>query len=491
MALEPVVPELPANVSAEEPPTAAAGRGWRAPLPALALAFVGVSLLVLAITPLRVLNRIEALRSVSAKTYDIAVELGLRLRGSLQDEIIYHQEWRLNASQTALSRYRVARAQEDSILTALADVAPRIGGATPAVLDSLSQVTGRWHKAPDALIAGRMSAAAFEKGIPLLTARRDTMISAIDHLLAEVDRHESANRARGAAAARQQRDISKYLGFVGVAALLMVIFVGMRERRLTRQLSRALKELRARMAAEALAREEEARARQAAETAVRMRDQVLRIVSHDLKNPLHTMRMATQLVQDETLQAPARHKQLGVIERSIARMQRLVLDLLDVGRLESGHSIAVSLTPVAVRELLTETEDAFEAQATEKMLTLTVQSDVDGACVLADRGRMLQVLANLVGNAVKFTPAGGRIEMRAEPDGSGTRVVVANSGPGIPRSALGKLFQPFWQAPETASQGTGLGLTITKGIVEAHRSALTVTSEPGALTEFAFTLPSA
>jgi signal transduction histidine kinase len=109
--------------------------------------------------------------------------------------------------------------------------------------------------------------------------------------------------------------------------------------------------------------------------------------------------------------------------------------------------------------------------------------------VYADRHRVLQVLSNLIGNAMKFTPAGGMITYRAEQQRTEVLFTVADNGPGIPKENLGDIFNPYWQAKRTARLGAGLGLPIAKGIVESHGGRIWVESEPGKGTKFFFTLP--
>lgn len=235
----------------------------------------------------------------------------------------------------------------------------------------------------------------------------------------------------------------------------------------------------------------ERRAHAETEAALHVRDQVLRIVSHDLKNPLHTIGMAAELLE-MGLPEERRAQQLDIIRRTVARANRMVLDLLDAARIQSGQAIAIEPRPLPVRPLLAEAVEAFRLQADEKHQQLTCEV-VDGiGPVLADGDRMLQALSNLIGNAVKFTPEGGRIRARAEPDEGGTvRVSVSDTGPGIPAEVLPHLFEPFAQAKGTASLGTGLGLSITHGIVEAHGGRLQARNDPEGGSTFTFALPTA
>jgi signal transduction histidine kinase len=147
---------------------------------------------------------------------------------------------------------------------------------------------------------------------------------------------------------------------------------------------------------------------------------------------------------------------------------------------------------VDARELLRELADEFAPLARARHLTLAVTWASEGdAIVLADRERVGQVLSNLVGNALKFTPKGGQVEIRGGCDGPLARFTVRDTGVGIPAAHLPFLFDRFWQAHQHRRAGAGLGLYIAKGIVEAHGGAITVESAPEAGTTFAFTVPAA
>lgn len=274
----------------------------------------------------------------------------------------------------------------------------------------------------------------------------------------------------------RQGDVATVALGVATAGILFVLAW------LSHSLRRLTHELRDRVASE-----HEARAR--ADTAVAQRDQVLRIVSHDLKNPLHTIGMAMQIAADDSFPEPARRKQLDVITRSLDRMSRLVADLLDVARLESGRAIAIKPERLDLAPVMNEAVEQFDEVAKAKNVAMHLELPATHPPVLADRVRLLQVLSNLMGNAVKFTPPKGVVTVRAEADSKYTRIAVSNSGPPISAELLPRLFTPFSQAKDTAGLGTGLGLSIAKGIVEAHGGEIGVTSSPERQTTFSFTLP--
>ena len=224
--------------------------------------------------------------------------------------------------------------------------------------------------------------------------------------------------------------------------------------------------------------------------AVRAREEVLAIVSHDLRNPLHTVMLGASMLQASEKIAVDDREQLEIIDLSAKRMQRLIEDLLDVTRLEGGKQLPIEPAPLDVASLFSETYELFKSQAATSAITLQFNIAAGVESVHADRHRVLQVLSNLIGNAMKFTPAGGIISYRAEPrDANVVQITVADSGPGIPKENLSDIFNPYWQAKRTARLGAGLGLPIAKGIVESHGGRIWVESEPGAGTRFFFTLP--
>jgi signal transduction histidine kinase len=226
-----------------------------------------------------------------------------------------------------------------------------------------------------------------------------------------------------------------------------------------------------------------------AEASIAAREQVLKIVSHDLRNPLHTISMCASLLLDLPMPPEKQGDHLRQIRRAGERMNRLVQDLLDVAKLESGR-VAIATRPIDVAPMMREAHDMLASLASEKGLRLEVLVADGLQTIVADEGRVLQVLSNLVGNAVKFTPAGGTITIRADDAPGGVRFSVSDTGVGMTPDQLSKLFGQFWQANPADRRGIGLGLSIAKGIVEAHGGRIWVESQPGAGTTFHFTLSS-
>lgn len=236
---------------------------------------------------------------------------------------------------------------------------------------------------------------------------------------------------------------------------------------------------------------ENARLFRAAQDATRARDDLVAIVSHDLRNPVHTIHMAASFLleiapaNDRRVQA---RRQLEVIQRSATRANRLIQDLLDVARIQAG-GLAVDPVPVDVRSLIQEAAESATPLASAAQLTVACVPPDLPIRVSSDRERVLQVFANLIGNAIKFTPKGGQIKILACHEADVVKFTVADTGPGIPPEHLDHVFDRYWQAKSTAKLGAGLGLSIAKGIVEAHGGRIWVESSPGSGAEFNFTLP--
>ena len=229
-------------------------------------------------------------------------------------------------------------------------------------------------------------------------------------------------------------------------------------------------------------------AREEAEAAVQSRDDILAIVSHDLRNPLGTISMTVGLLEAASGGERSR-AQAAIIRRAIAHMNRLIQDLLDVNLIAAG-GLTVQAGPLEVAPLLEDVRASLAPLAERKSQQLEVRA-CDGARALADADRVRQVLSNLVGNASKFTPEGGRISMSAEAEGGEVRFCVSDTGPGIEARDLPHIFDRFWQVRRVRRGGVGLGLAISKGIVEAHGGRIWATSEPGVGSRFHFTLPAA
>jgi signal transduction histidine kinase len=230
-----------------------------------------------------------------------------------------------------------------------------------------------------------------------------------------------------------------------------------------------------------------AAARDVAEGASRAREEMLAVVAHDLRNPLNVVMMTTQLFADTELTRDKRDQLLGVILRAAQRMNRLIEDLLEVVRQENG--VKLNVEEVSAASLLAQVAEMFQATAAEKGISLRVEECPPSLAVSADSERIMQVLSNIVGNALKFAARGGSVVLKCEPRGAEVIFSIADSGPGIAGEDLDRLFEKFWQRRDTDKRGVGLGLSIARGIVEAHGGRIWVESRIGDGSTFFFSLP--
>ena len=234
---------------------------------------------------------------------------------------------------------------------------------------------------------------------------------------------------------------------------------------------------------------EHARLFHEAQQATRARDDVLAVVAHDLRNPLNTVTMAVSLMLETTpLDRVQERRQAEIVRRAADRMNRMIQDLLDVKRMESGR-LTIDAAPEQPAAIINDTIDMLRPLAVGSTIRLDTNIEENLPRVIADTARIQQVLSNLVGNAVKFTPREGRITVCAERIDGEVRFSVIDTGAGIPAEQLPHLFGRCWQAKSSDRRGIGLGLAIAKGIVEAHNGRIWVESDVGLGSTFYFTLP--
>jgi signal transduction histidine kinase len=231
--------------------------------------------------------------------------------------------------------------------------------------------------------------------------------------------------------------------------------------------------------------------RERTDAAIATRDDFLGMVAHDLRTLLGGMAMSAAALmtipcENETRQRV--HREAARFQRFTARMTHLVGDLVDVVSIEAGK-LQVEPAPHEANELLRETLEVFEPLAAMRRISL--RGRVSSGSLLAefDRERILQVLANLVGNAIKFTQEGGAVSILAEPIGPEVRFTIADNGPGVPAEKVDAIFERYGQSASYDRRGLGLGLYISKCIVEAHGGRIWLEALPGEGSKFFFTLP--
>jgi signal transduction histidine kinase len=249
----------------------------------------------------------------------------------------------------------------------------------------------------------------------------------------------------------------------------------------------ALAEELARRAALAI---ENARLFELTRRAVVAREQLLAIVCHDLRDPLGVIRARSELLKQRMEGDPGSPvgKTVEAIERATVRMDALVSALADATRLRSGR-LSVQPQPCDVVALGREAIDGLIAAARAKDIELTFSAQGDRAMAMVDPERVLQMLGNLLDNAIKFTQSGGRVDLRIGMGKGTVDIAVIDNGPGIAREELAEIFDRYWQLAPGQRRSSGLGLYIARGIVEAHRGRISAESQLGHGTAFRVALP--
>ncbi len=226
--------------------------------------------------------------------------------------------------------------------------------------------------------------------------------------------------------------------------------------------------------------------------AVKSRDDVLAVVSHDLKNPLSTIILSLELlkrkIEKDHLKDERILKTITSIERASQVMNDLILNLLDQSKIEAGKLI-LDLKEEDLLEIIKEVELILIPIAKEKSITIQNKLPPGPVNIYCDKKRLMQVFSNLIGNAIKFLDSGDKIEIEVRLEETRVTISVKDTGPGISPEALPHLFERYWQVKETAKMGTGLGLAIVKGFVEAHGGKIWVESQLQSGSTFTFTLP--
>lgn len=276
----------------------------------------------------------------------------------------------------------------------------------------------------------------------------------------------AAQYARAETAHRQLAD-GMYAGLVALIVISLAVAWYA-----TRHLSRAFRN--------------ETAATEAARQATAARDELMGVVAHDLRNPLAAVTMKSALLR-QRLTSEETRKLAESIEAIALRMDFLIQTMLDVTTVEAG-GFAVQPAPCTAADLLRETAEMFDLMAASKQIQLEWKVTPPELEVRADRERIVQVLTNLIGNALKFTPSGGRVTVTVDADGPYARFAVADTGHGIAPADAARVFDRFWRKGATSQKGTGRGLFIAKSIVEAHGGRIWVESDVGRGATFIFTV---
>lgn len=343
-----------------------------------------------------------------------------------------------------------------------------------AVLRRVELAAAEYKRVQDGLLAIESSAPPdlrelgrrFEQE---LVPRREDLDESLDALVGQVE--AALERTSVVEQKAQQRAVLVSVIAVATGTVLSIVLAWLFGRKLS----------------EMYRREREAFGR--AEKATVAREDLLAIVAHDLRSPLSAITLGAAVlkarVTDERLVAQAAR-----IENVATRMEFLVKSLLDGASIEA-RTLSLVPTPCSSAALVDETLEMFEGLATKKGIRIDLDLDKPDPVVLADSERVMQVLSNLLANSIKFTPTGGRITLRTCAEDDTVIFTVADTGPGIAAEHLPHVFERFWKGEPGGTRGAGLGMSIAKGIVEAHGGRIWVESELDRGTAFHFTIPSA
>ena len=422
-----------------------------------ALALVSLALVALAAVPIYVGERVASLQDQITETLQPALESAARLSLYQSRQMARLQSFLLTGDRTLRLRYNAAIAEEDSLYNDLGDLVRVMDLDVRERLARLSSESTRWR-------FGHFS--VFDEAVvpeagDVLSAQIQREYEELQSATRELERVIKVEVDRGRRDTQwwrtMQTGIMIGLAILALGSLLVIARVSWRVRRLV---------------TEAEKREDALR------RTVEQRDEVVSIVSHDLRNPLGVVVGAADTLIELSLDREEREKQAKIIARSASRMSRLIEDLLDVARIEAGAFVVrpSAEEPISVLE---EVRDMFEVQADEAQVSLTV-GPVSNVLVRMDHDRVVQALANLVDNALRFTPEGGMITLSGTAlDEKTVSLSVSDTGVGLAQDALDNLFSRFWQAEGDRKGRAGLGLAIVKGVIEAHGGEVRVESDPG------------
>ena len=309
----------------------------------------------------------------------------------------------------------------------------------------------------------------------IATGEGKRLMDLIMKQLKDIENAESQLRDQRSSAMRKYVERSSVVGIIAIIALISWLLRLISKKN---KLEKSLKDLYERE-----------------QRAVQAREDTTAIVSHDLKNPLMSIKMGADLMEDclkaEELSAQGKErveKLFGIIHRATEQAQHLISDLLDFAKIESKN-FSILPRPEMISIILKESLLDHEASALRLGVRLVDETQQSEKMCTLDKTRIRQVVSNLIGNALKFTPHGGEVFLRSHYSPDLVEVSIVDTGLGIPEGEIPFLFDRYYQPEKSKLQGTGLGLFITKTIVEAHGGKIRVQSIQGQGSTFVFTLP--
>ena len=424
---------------------------------------VVVSLIALVLLPFLVRRQTERYRVENEQHADPARSTLNELNYRLSQQIAVLTRAAATRDERHLDRFSRLIPPQDAVVKELGAHVGAISPEFDAAFAELQQRLVTWHSAVERRVD--LQRLPFDANYP-------AVIETVHRLDEAITAYQGTRRERVRALARMQVWVT--LGLVVLASVAASLFLWM---------VRRLRTFAAMLG-------EESAARQAAferqQELVRIRDEILGVVSHDLRSPLTTIALSAQLIAGGSPDEQTEHVQ--TIVAATRRMERLIHDLLDVTKAEQGK-LSIRRDAVDPTAIARDVVASHQPIAASKQIDFKTSVAEDLPQLCGDGDRLAQALTNLIGNAFKFTPARGVVQLSvAQRDGK-VCFEVSDSGPGIAPNDLPHLFEPFWQAKKTAHLGAGLGLKITRASVEAHDGSIEVTNLAGGGACFRFELP--
>ena len=428
-----------------------------------ATSLVVLALVALVALPLVTNARLEHYREATERHAEPAREALNELGYRLSQQIALLTRAVATGDMQFVERSRTLLAPQSEAMRSLEAHRGRLGRPYDVALTELARRMAEWHSSIERSV---------DANLLMFDANYPAVIEANHRLDEAITAFQSETRADVRRLARAEVVISIALVLLAIVAALLVLWIVARLRTLAVTLA---EESEARLAA--LERER---------GLVRVRDEILGVVSHDLRSPLTTISLSTQMIPGSPPDEVGEH--VETILTTTRRMQRLIQDLLDATKADNG-ALPIRrerIDPVAIgREVIASHGPIADAEG------IALQGSIDEPlpAIVGDADRLAQALGNLIGNALKFTPEGGAVSVVVRHAEDRVVFEVRDTGPGIAESDLPHLFDPFWQAEKTAHLGAGLGLKITRAIVEAHGGTIEVRNAPAGGAWFSFAIP--
>ncbi|HUG00373.1 MAG TPA: ATP-binding protein [Longimicrobiales bacterium] len=433
----------------------------------LALAGALIAVAGLVVVNWVIVGRTERLRTSILAQSESVRALSDSVAFTVAHQAINLQAYLLTGDPSHLDEYEAARLEGDTLVARLEVSAREFGSITNRNFGTVVLLRDAWQERHDEVLSEVQPREAALAQVDEERARVLDLLAVISDL---------AGVAQLSGAERRAAIVRIYRAGALVTALMALLAIASVSSAYIYRQRLYVRSEDARMKARQL------------EQALEERQEILAIVSHDLRNSLNVVVASIALVREPGLPEKLKAKQLRVAERTSAGMTRLISDLLDASTLDAGH-LTIERRAVEPGRLVVDTVDAWTQKAVAREVTLQGNVAEGLEPVFADPERILQVLGNLVGNALKFTPESGSVELTASAVDGAVRFQVEDTGPGIPAEHLPRIFDRYYQVRSSRRAGAGLGLAIARGIVEAHGSSLEVLTWAGRGTRFWFDLP--